>query len=361
VTLQLGILLSAKRYRRLLSVQTDSWRTAALTHERTSGVRLLLAPPTHLQMDAAGTRMAAATESGWREDVVEPIPRVFYNLLVRPVPAEARALRDLNGDQRVVLFNETNRWDRSMINGILAAIPETQSLVAPGEPFGLNPPGPGLCLVAPTRRSLRDGALLVETGMGGRIRYTDLHDGRTGTVVRKEWPQSLPLRVAPRHLQLEYLSGWPVGPEGPVEWRFYLHRGETGAWAVAGSVAKRDAIRIGSPRERCWPLAEALSLTFGAEGPALAGRLQAAALSVMEGVALFLPGIAHAALDFWLDQEGRPTLVDLAGRFRLDWLTRAGESRAYQRLWEHPVHFAQLLARTGVEKLHVDFGRSWGR
>lgn len=358
MTLQMGVLLCAKRYRRMLGGDFEARRLLALEHERVYGVRTLFAPPAQVCSETDTALMARATSWGWQEETVEPIPRIYHNLLTRPIAPEARALRDLNGASRLVLFNEINHWHRGMIFGILSALSQTQVLMPPSEPLQSMPPDPGVFLVATAHRRLRDKGILMESGIGRRLRYTNLSVGRTGTLLQETCAETLRLALPLQPLWLSRLYGRPVGPDGPVEWRFYVHRAESGAWEVAGAVAKRDAARLGARRERCWPLAEALSLTFGSDAGPLADRLHRDALAVIKTLALFLPGIAHCALDFWLDQEGRPMLVDLTGCYRTDWLARAGEDRMLKRVLDHPARFARLLDRTGVEKLHVDFGRS---
>lgn len=75
------------------------------------------------------------TPDGWRETVVSPIPRVYYNRLLRPREPDRRALRALKGDPRVLLFNETNRWHRGMVLEMLAGSPSLHDHVPPSQPL----------------------------------------------------------------------------------------------------------------------------------------------------------------------------------------------------------------------------------
>lgn len=362
MTVELGVLVSEKRYERLLASPTDPLRLQAVDQEARFDVRTLFVPVRQLDLDTGQARFATATAAGWQEQTRESPPRLFYNLLVRPPRPEGQALRTLNGDQRVLIFNETNRWHRGMAFEMLTALPGLRDLVPPALPFDADSldalaAGPGPVLLAADRRPLRQSAVLLQAD-GPRVRYLDAGRGAAGTLHRREWA-SVCRCLFPLLCWASPLPGWPVGPaRSPAEWRFYLTRADSGAWAVAAGLAKRDVLRIGDHPEAAWALEPALAEVFGSEGPVVAGHLQAAALAVARTLSRFMPGIAHCALDFWVDSEGRPMLVDLTGRFRIDWLRRVGDAQGLRQVVDHPVRFARLLARTGVAKLDVDFGRA---
>lgn len=361
--LQMGALLTERKYRLLLAGAYEHWRLRALVHERRYGVRTVFLPARTVDLDACLVRGAVATPLGWCEETVEPPPRAFYNLMARPGPVDARALRDLNGDLRAVVYNESNRWNRGMVFDILAAAPGTGVYVPPTVPYA---PGllhdltarPGLFLLAPARRPLREQGALVEATGTGELRVLKIREDATGTLRRDDvqGPLPPPLPAAPRWVSR--LSGWPAGPGAPAEWRLYAHRDDAGAWCVAGAVAKHDALRPAGRPEVCWPFADALAHTFGPAAPDLAERLEAGARAVAGALTLFVPGISHCAVDFWIDAAGQPVLADLLGLYRTDWLRRVAETRALQQLLDHPIRFALTLARTGVGKLHVGFGRT---
>lgn len=353
MTVQLGVLVSTNRYQRLLQGEWAPFRERVLRYEQEQGVQILVATPTQVDAVADRATMISAGEDGWQETTVQPVPRIYLNRLVRPTKAEARGLRDLNGNMGVVLFNETNRWHRQMLFAMLSQHPQTGGLAPPVEPLTAWPERPGLYLLAPARRMPSQGGYLLEVDGGPRLRYTQLKGGRHGVIFRNTAPADLsgsrPLLVSP-------LSGLPMGPYGPVEWRFYMVRGEAGGWAAVGGVAKRDLLRLEAP-PRCWPVHEALSLTFGAEAEALFATLNRAAQQIVRTLTLFIPGISHCAVDLWLDPYGNPSVADLSGCFRTDWLACAGQIEALEYLDLYPVLFAQWLNREGVKKLDVDIGR----
>jgi hypothetical protein len=126
---------------------------------------------------------------------------------------------------------------------------------------------------------------------------------------------------------------------------------------IGGEVVKHDALREPGRRERCWPMEPALERCFGAEAGHVGSRLRQLALQTAAVLARYQPGCVHCAIDYWVTEDGQPTLADLSGRFRTEWLARAGEHAALRRMSQHPLRFARMLAETGVGKLHVDFGR----
>lgn len=362
--LTMGVLVSRRRYQRLLGgagPEADAvWRLQAIRQEGRYGVRTLVLPAEGATLEASLVRGAVAAPDGWMEAEVPP-PTIYHNLLLCPPAAEARALRALNGDLRATVFNETNRWRRGLVCDILAAVPATAGLIPLTLPYSEAAldaclDGGGPALLAPSRRSLRQ-ALILEWQPDGRLRVTRPHTGMACAVARAELPGALAGLLPAGQAWLSALGAWPAGPAGPVEWRLYAHRGEDGAWTLGGAVAKRDLFRLGRRPERCWELEAALALTFGAgAAPALGSRLREAALAVVQALSLYLPGIAHCAVDFWITADGRLLLADLIGRYRTDWLRRIGDLPALVELLDHPVRFARLLAQMGVGKLHVGFG-----
>lgn len=355
MAVQLGVLVSSKRYHGLLQGGEADLRNWMLAQQNKHDVRMMAASPTMLDPVTNRATMAVATPRGWQEETFHPIPRIYLNLLSHPNRAEALSLRVLNGSMGLMLFNELNRWNRRTVFSMLAADARTQSLVCPVAPFAGLPREAGLYLLAPVRRSPRKGGYLLEADGSRRIRYTQLQHGRNGTLFTDSPPEEL---TRGRSLLVSRMPGLPAGPDGPVEWRFYLIRSSGAeAWKVAGSVAKRDMLRRGG-RTCAWPLREALTATFGSEAGAMSDRLHRAALDVINTLTLFIPGIAHCAVDFWVDRHGSLQVADVTGHYRTDWLARIGDTKALELLHEHPVLLALFIAQKGVEKLHVDFGRA---
>jgi hypothetical protein len=359
--MRLGVLLSEGRCRRLLARKLDRLHKTALEQEQKYDVQLLFSAPRWLDIEENSGRMIIATPSGWRKVQVRSLPRVYCNQVSAPKPHDARALRDLNGAGRTLLFNETNRWNRGMLHGMLSSwlgaeayLPDT---TLHGE-HGFDALRPGLYLLAPSRYNLRKrSALLHYTDHGSLSLYYPTRGGMVcwnDDRVQKE----LQPRLGSPARWLVSLPGWPTGPKFPVEWRLYLYRGPSGEWIIAGGVAKHDLLRSRATKERCWSLEGALQLQFGSSAGRLHDQLRAAAAEIASGLSLFLPGTAHFAVDFWIDTAGTITLIDLVGSPRLDWLRRAGQKEAYRAMTEHPIRFALWLAKTGVEKLHVDHGRT---
>lgn len=319
-----------------------------------------VAPPMAIDLDSYRARMAVPTPYGWKEELVCPMPRVYWNHVAKCAVHESRALRDLNQDTRVLLFNETNRWDRDMLLEMLATAPGVQDWLPAIEPLTertLNDLAPGeLYLALPARRRARISGLLLTRLENREVQYTRIYKGARGIFRREDLPAARKLMSSRKLRWLSRLSGMPVGPAGPVEWRFYLHRDETGAFALAGEVAKYDILRPRMGTMHCYRLIDALTNTFGRSGAELATRMRAGALTIARTISLFLPGIVHFAVDFWVDAAGHIMLADLTGRYRTHWLQRAGESEALRRIQDHPVRFARVILSRGVDKLYVDFG-----
>lgn len=358
--MQVGVLLSEARYRRMLAGGAEPWHGAVLDQEQRLGVRTLVAPLGRVDVAAARLRMAAATPDGWRE-VETATPLIYFNRIPRAARAEVRNLRSLGGDPRFVVFNETNRWNRNMIWGILAAVPAVRDLIPPTVPYpsrAARAITSGRYLLAPARGRIRSHGLCLVWERPGWVRYIRFRAGVTGMLAARDLPEALAALKPGRPLLVAAMRDWPVGPGLPADWRVYLYRRPGGDWTVAAGVAKHDLLRSRHARERCWSLEEALGLTFGPLGTEVGARLRAAGLAVARSLSLWLPGLAHCAADFWLDAEGRPTLADLAGCYRTDWLRRAGESEAQRQLLDHPLLFARALLQGGVEVLHVDYGHT---
>lgn len=357
MNLYLGVLVPKRRVDRLKAGAFRFWHDFARRQEERFAVKLVFLSPRQVELGAGVAHGLVPGRTGWQEQVIEPGPQFYYNQLVIPAPAESRALRDLNGDLNVVLFNETNRWNRGMVYSMLESVPALKEYLP--ETLSFHPDDAaalkekGLFLLAPARRAVREAGLLIRCDGTNRVEY-QMVSGRTNGQLcltdRDALRRSLPgnLRWASR------LGDWPSGPGGPVEWRIYLHRTSRSSWTVAGAVAKRDVLR-GRQRECCWRLHEALTLSFGAGASTLADRLYAAALAIVESLALFIPGIAHCALDFWMDRAGHPVLLDLSGHYRTDWLRRVGDLKAVEQVLSHPARFARHMASTGGERLHVGF------
>lgn len=363
MALELAVLLPNTRHQRLATGATDSYHAMTRQQECNFDVRRLFTCPDQIDLERNTATALVAEESGWLEVRLDSLPTMIHNCIVHPTTAEARTLRALNGDIQTALFNESNRWDRRMLFAMLQAVPAVAEVVPQALPLthirlaGLKP---GTYLIGPSRRPLRQEAVLL-TVEADHIRYRRIRDGTTGRASRSDLWAGLPGWVPSHANWIASLPGEPTGPDGPAEWRVYVLRTESGDWRVAGAVAKHDSLRAGSRRERCWALERGLSLTLGADGSAVADRVLSYATKVVEAFALFVPGVAHCAVDFWTDAEGRIVLADLVGGFRTDWLRRIGDSEAIQALAEHPLRFARALARTGGGKLHVDFGRSLER
>ncbi len=359
----MGVLLSAGRYQKLLAGHWNGWRLRALAEERNLGVRTVVAHPAALSGGLNEGYAAVPTARGWHEELVRGLPRVYHNRIVLPDPAQARALRQLNGDQHTVVFNETNRWRRQMVYEMLRALPETRDLVPPTQPYAGPPREPGLYLLATSRRAVRDRCMLLQRDRRGVCWQLDPRGGLGK-------PLSLPAEATPapfspgsdwKTVLISRLDRPPVGPQGHVvEWRFYLHReDQAGAWTLAGAVAKEDIVWEPGRPALTWRVREALLLTFGREtSSSLEDTLSSSALAVARNLSLFLPGIAHLATDFWVNREGLPILIDLTGHYRTHWLERVGDYSSLNRVLEHPARFARLVTRMGVAKLDVDFGRS---
>lgn len=353
MTIPLGVLVPAARYRRIMAGEFRHWHSLALRWEAEFGVQMVLAPPQQVDLRAGHMRGLRAGPDLWLEVTCEP-PRLYHNRVVRPLPEEARALRDLNGSDQVLLFNETNRWDRGMVYAMLRSQPELWPLVPETEAY------PGVheewleagcpVLAAPARRALTDGAYLLER-MERRLRYRRLGGRATGVRLAEE--NGLSEGLLPDNVRwASRLSGRPVGPDGPVEWRLYVQRTESLDWAVVGAVAKRDVLRA-TRVERSWELYEALALTFGSEAAGLSEQLRDGAVAVADALSCFMPGVVHGCLDFWIDRNLQPTLVDLAGHYRLDWLERAGQLAAVDRILTLPARFARMVTVRGVRRLNV--------
>lgn len=359
--MQMGVLVSENRYRRLLADGAEAWRQRALRYELQFGVRTLVIPICSLDLDAGRVRAAAPATLNWQEELITGLPRVYYNLMLRSTRPQAKALRQLNGDLRAVIFNETNRWNRGLVFEILSAVPDLRPYVPPTPPLtpanleALLSGERGLLLLAQSQRPVRDRSWLLRWQGGRQIHATQLPGG-----LQEVWsPADVRSRLSRKLRWITQLPGEPVGPAGPMEWRLYLHRFPLGGWQLAGAVAKHDLLRLPPHRERIWDFGDALNLTFGtASGMALADQLRSLALTAVEVLSLFIPGMAHCALDFWIDGEGRPMLADLSGRYRVDWLRRLGDTTALRRLLAHPVQFARTLEETGVGKIDVGFGRT---
>lgn len=360
---QMGVLLSDRRYRRLVAGDHDVWRHMALAQEKQFGVKTLMVPVCDVDLDGGKVRAAVATPLGWTETLAEQPPRVYYNLMVLSPKPESRALRALNGDLRVVVFNETNRWNRGLVFDVLSRFPHLKDHVPATFPYNPDDPelmsaGQHIFLLAQTQRPLRWGSFLLAWKDRTTLQYTKLPDGLTGTWNRSAHAERLRSTI-PRSIRwVSRLNAMPVGPDGPAEWRLYAHRNALGRWVLDGALAKRDLLRTGAEPERWWPFEEAFQLTFGAEGIRLADQLRSLALEMTDTLNLFLPGVVHCAMDFWVDHEGRFMLADLAGRYRIDWLRRLGDEVALQHVLNHPVQFARTLEETGVGKLDVGFGRA---
>lgn len=357
----MGVLLSDRTYRRLMSGEYNVWRQMALAQEQQFDVRTLMIPVCDVDLDGGRMRAAAATPLGWRETPAEQPPRVYHNLMVALPKPESRALRNLNGDLRAVIFNETNRWNRGLVFDVLAQFPHLRDYVPPTAPFspddaGFLDTGPGPFLLTETRRPLRCGAYFLDWKGRATLHCTRLPGGLTAAWHRRDLPERLHQMIPPKMRWVSRLGGRPAGPGVPAEWRLYLHRNELGRWTLAGALAKHDILRIGGAAEQWWPFDEAFRLTFGAKGARLSARLRSLAIEVAEALTLFLPGVVHCAMDFWVDRDGRFMLADVAGRYRIDWLRRLGDEVALQEVLNHPVQFARTLEETGVGKLDVDFG-----
>lgn len=325
MNLSLGVLLSERAYADLLAGGHPGLRQMAQLWRQEHAVRALFLPVARAQPGRESATLARLTRGGALKESERPLPRHYLNWLGPAGPEDGRALRRLTTDGRAVVFNETNRWNRGMAFEMVATDREAAPLVPPTSPWGgLPPPGAHICLLAPGRRSAIQGGALLEV-MAGRL-------------------QRLGPRLPTRLRWVSQLPGVPAGPQGlPAEWRFYLHR-EAERWQVAAAVVKREGLR-GSTPEACWPVGEALALTFGRAKSPVGERLRTGAVAVARALARFLPGVVHLAVDFWVTNEGSPVLVDLVGRYRLDWLRRIGDAEGLARVRSFPARFALALAR----------------
>jgi len=353
-----GMLISSQRYARLFKGEIETLRLRALDQERTYGVRSLFASPVRLSGPVGSAVMAVPTPDGWKEEIIEPLPRVYHNLLAWPDAHESRALRDLNGNQNLIVFNETNHWKMRMVYEILFTRLETRHFVPGIVPDSGLYSEPGVYLAMRARGPSDRRVALLQSVDGRNFDYTLPAPRVRGSGSGQDLQATLQSILSSRVL-LVRLKDLPVGPDHlPVEWRVYLFRSsETGQFTVAAGLAKRDILRMGSERERCWRLRPALAATFGSEASTLESQVEESGLQVVRALSLFLPGIAQIAVDFWMDPEGRLTLIGLVGCYRTDWMQRSGELQAQRLLADHPVRFARLLSRMGV-KLHVDFDRA---
>jgi len=347
MTLIMGRLISPSRYNQLLQDAFPYLRQRARRQERLFGVQTAYLPPSFVDLDGERSTALVAGSKGWKEVVLSPSPRIFHNLLTNPLGTEGRALRALNGDLRVVLFNETNRWHRNMLYGILSTNPNVKPYLPALRPyshtnpqqdlFAMDQDRPKLLLTA--RRSLPQMAYLID--QSGLIRPIGKTSGTSLESMR--WMLTLP--------------GSPYVPAGftsPMDWRLFIIReGNLGNWSVPGWVAKCESLSGSSS----WTFAKALHQIYGRRAPEIQGQMYHVGMSIADTLSRFMPGIAHFAADFWIDQAGQPFLVDLSGRFRYDWVRRIGDWQALESLTNHPVKFALALQGTGVGKLHVDFGR----
>lgn len=345
--IDLGVLVTETRWRQLRENAPPGWWVQEAERERRLGVRQLLACAASVDLDGAAAQVLWAGEHGVETARVSPLPHIWHNQVAVPGRAEARLLRQLNGRPDLVVFNETNRYDRVMLLEMLAANPEVEPYLAPAL---AEPDEPGIYLLAPRRRAMRH-ARYAHAQEPGVVRHLCPCTGERGEM-QGRLRDLLPF-LSPNGA-LSRLPGWPVGG---LEWRFYLRRDGIDGWVGAGAVAKWDALREHGRRERCWPLDLALNRHFGGAGAGLGAEMARAARLVAETVSLFQPGLVHCAVDFWVAEPEQIVLADLAGRYRMDWLARTGQSAALTGLQDHPLQFARLLVEMGVEKLHVDYGR----
>jgi len=350
MTLILGRLISPSRYHRLLHGTFQHLHRRAKRQAQLFGVQSVYLPPSYVDLGGDRATVAVAGAKGWREIILSPSPRIFHNLLTNPLGIEGRSLRTLNGDLGTVVFNESNRWHRDLLHGILSTSASIRPFLPPISPYShtdqqlnsslLEIGAPNQCqLLMTARRALTENTYLInESGLISPVGKT------TGTSMESiRWILCLP---GPPHI--------PVGFHSPMDWRLYLIRdARSGRWDVPAWIAKCET----PLKSTCWPLAQALNQTYGDQAPEIQKLLYHAGTTIGATLSRFMPGIAHFAADFWIDGTGRPFLVDLSGRFRFDWVRCIKDWQALECLTNHPVKFARALQGSGVGKLHVDFGR----
>ena len=342
---RVGILLPAATLRQIAAGK-PTWEHAEKYAEaaRRLGLEVVLFSLSGYEHDRGSVRGLVLRGGRWGP-WKGPVPGVIHNRLVPATLGVAYLVRLLERSRGAALFNPVVPRDRWPVWEWLQSYRALRGRVPTTWPLDREACASlphlaeerGTLVIRPGYGATNASAFFVEAQGEKKWGFLVRRPGEAGRVVGRDrlvwWLQRLRLRwpyVVQEALALSAYEGetWQL--------RAAVQRDGAGTWRLIDGVAltSRGALPFRKVLGELFPRPEAVWSE--------AGRL---ALQAAESLERRFPNTADLGVDFGVDAQGRPWLVDVTFRDPRSAFFEAGELSTHSKLYENPMTYAHSLLR----------------
>lgn len=342
---RVGILLPTATLRRIAAGK-PTWEHAEkyAGAARRLGLEAVLFSLSGYDHDRGSVRGYVLQRGRWRS-WRGPVPAVIHNRLVPATLGVAYLVKLLERTRGAALFNPVVPRDRWPVWEWLQSHKALRGRIPPTWPLDREActslPGlareRGALVLRPGYGATKVSTYFVEAVGGRRRRFRIRRPGGAGRIVGRDrlvlWLGRLRLKWP--YVVQEALSLAPYEGE-PWLLRAAVQRDGAGTWRLIDGVAltSRGALPVRKVLGELFPRPEAVWSD--------AGRL---ALETAESLGRRFENTADLGVDFGVDAQGRPRLIDVTFRDPRNAFLEAGEASTHTRLYENPITYAHSLLR----------------
>ena len=254
-------------------------------------------------------------------------------------PESVKKIRYLRMLTDTVVINPLNRFYQHILFEMIASIIKTKDIILPYATISRS------SVERFAKRYQRFFLLPQRTSKEYGVVSVSKISGSNQENIFEIFFENMKLAVKEEDLYLElikiirYKKYMLVKDPGPVMWnhsplelRVYVQKGLTGRWSVVEIIAKKSLLSKKSLTNMiCDALPEVLIELFPDKLGAIKALLHDTALDISILLNYYIPNMGSCFIDFILDDQGRPYVINIGGFEQEDYLYDFNEGRAWKK------------------------------
>ncbi len=293
------------------------------------------------------------------EDIT--IPRYIYNFVLHTKRTSVSKIRKLRLSRDIDVINPVNRFFQPVLFEMITSITHSKQMVLPYKLFSKS----GLkamvkenssFYVLPQRSSTTHRVITVQRNSNKSQSYL-IRFGKLKLTVSESqlYYQIKKIVKNKKYFLMKAPSQIKKWDGSPLEIRGYLQKNESGKWIVHHFLAKKDMFTKDSIFDTaCEELKNVLVDVLPKEMTTTMNIMAHYLLDIGIILDYYIPNLASCYVDFIVDEEGSPYVVQIGGVDQQDYLLEVNNYEWWQHSIQHIFHY--LLNLTQKERGKHDMG-----